>query len=143
MSWQLKVGEMREEYLPDSTIWSIINNFFQRAKTTTSYKYIFLKSLMENLYGVDQTLKLNFDQIYYSFTKIYWNLVVHHNLNQSNSQNQRSEIQQILKGFQFRYSIPENWVFDKLTDQQQQEIIFQVKRVGKKYVVGAFYGDTN
>ncbi|MCM3243163.1 MULTISPECIES: HNH endonuclease [Cytobacillus] len=142
MGWDLKVGEIKSTYITDEDIWKVINNFFSRSYTTMSYKYGFFKTLIENLYNVNEDLELDFNKLFYSFAKIYWNLVVHHQLWQSNNKKQASSIQKILVGYCDKYSIPPEWTFDKLDDKVQLEIITDIKKTGKRYVIGAFYGDT-
>ena len=80
MSWDLKIGEIQEMYVTDDAIWQAVNQFYYRSHTTMSYKYGFFKALLENLYNVNEHLELNYDVLFASFTKIYWNLVVHHKL---------------------------------------------------------------
>ncbi|TWD92189.1 HNH endonuclease [Neobacillus bataviensis] len=141
--WDLKVGEIKQTYVTDEDIWKALNQFYSHGYTTMSYKYGFLKSLIENLYSVNENLELNFTDIFYSFTKIYWNLVIHHKLWQSHSKNQPSSIQKSLEDFCLKHSIPREWTFDKLSDSKQIEILEIIKKNGKKYVIGAFYSDTN
>lgn len=142
MGWDLRVGEIQETYVTDEEIWRALNNFYARSQVTMSYKYGFLKALMENLYNVNQDLVLNYDKIFYSFTKIYWNLVIHHSLGQSNNRKQPSAIQKVLGNFCQEYAIPKEWTFDKLEASLQLEIIKSIKNKGKRYVIGAFYADT-
>jgi hypothetical protein len=143
MSWDLQVGEIQESYTTDEDIWIALNNFFFRSNVTMSYKFGLLKSLLENLYNVNDHLELNYDHLFYSFTKIYWNLVIHHGLWQSSSKTQKSSIQKILEHHAKSYSIPPEMTFDKLPSNIQVEIIKDIKKAGKRYVIGAFYGDTN
>lgn len=143
MGWELKVGEIKQSYVTNEEIWQALNNFYYRSQVTMSYKYGYFKSLIENLYNVNKNLELNYDALFYSFTKIYWNLVVHHNLWQSNNKNQPSIIQKILQNYCEEYSIPKEWTFDKLEASLQLEIIKKIKNKGKRYVIGAFYEDTN
>lgn len=89
MSHDLKIGEIRELYVTEDVIWQHLNNFYYRSAVSTSYKYVFFKSLLENLYNVGDDLSLSYDQIFYSFTTIYWNLVIHHDLEQSPNKNKR------------------------------------------------------
>ena len=70
MSHDLKIGEIRELYVTEDVIWQHLNNFYYRSAVSTSYKYVFFKSLLENLYNVDEDLSLSYDQIFYSFTTI-------------------------------------------------------------------------
>ena len=142
MSWDLKIGEIKEQYITEEDIWQALNNFYYRSNVTMSYKYGYFKALLENLYNVNGKLELDYESLFYSFTKIYWNLVVHHNLWQSNSKKQPSSIQKILEKYCLEYEIPREWTFDQLPMRIQSKIIADVRKVGKKYVIGAFYGDT-
>ncbi|WP_170289404.1 HNH endonuclease [Metabacillus lacus] len=143
MSWDLKIGEIKHSYISDIDIWQAINHFYFHSQVTTSYKFGFFKSLLENLYNVNDELVLNYNYLFYSFTKIYWNLVVHHGLWQSNNRNQHSVIQRILETYSEKYAIPKQWSFDKLDNELQLKIVKAVKTNGKRYFIGAFYGDTN
>ena len=143
MAWDLKVGELKESYVTEDMIWQRLNYFFFDAKTTTSYKYGFFKALLENLYVMDEEGNLHYDYLFYDFTKIYWNLVVHHQLWQSNAKSQYSSIQRILEDVQIEHTIPKNWRFDQLPVSLQQEIVQNIKKAGKQYVIGAFYGDVD
>jgi hypothetical protein len=143
VSWDLQVGEIQQSYITDEDIWIAHNNFFFRSNVTMSYKFGLLKSLMENLYNVNEKLELNYDHLFYSFTKIYWNLVNHHSLWQSTSKTQKSSIQKIIEESAKFYSIPQDITFDKLPSGVQLEIIKNIKKAGKRYVIGAFYSDTN
>lgn len=143
MSWDLKIGEIQEKYVTEDVVWQAINQFYYRSYTTMSYKYGFFKALLENLYNVNEKLELKYDCLFSSFAKIYWNLVVHHQLWQSNSKNQQSSIQKILNDYCESQSIPHEWTFDQLPATLQLDIISNVKKAGKRYVIGAFYGDTN
>ncbi|MBM7691634.1 hypothetical protein JOC77_001041 [Peribacillus deserti] len=142
MSWKLQIGEIKESYLTEEDIWQAINNFFFRGHQTMSYKYGFFKSIIENLYNVNNKLEMSYDKLFYSFTKIYWNLVVHHGFRQSNNKNQVSTIQRVLQDHCLKNNIPQVWTFDKLPDLAQLKIINDIKKQGKRYVIGAFYGDT-
>jgi hypothetical protein len=143
VGWELKVGEIQQTYITEEDIWIALNNFFFRSNVTMSYKYGLLKSLLENLYNVNDELELNYDHLFYSFAKIYWNLVIHHDLWQSSSKKQKSSIQKILEQHAKLYVIPQEMTFDKLPSNIQVEIIKDIKKAGKKYVIGAFYSDTN
>lgn len=142
MAWHLQAGEYQEHYVTDNMIWQQLNFFFYNAKLTTTYKLGFFKALLDNLYETNEVGELPYDKLFYDFTKIYWNLVVHHGLWQSNSRNQQSAIQKILTEFQQSEQIPSDLRFDSLPLTMQNTLVQKVKKVGKKYVIGAFYGDT-
>lgn len=143
MSFKLQVGEMQAEYLTDKDIWSHFNYIFSsKSKNSTTYKFVLIKSLLENLYNVDGNLHLSYSSLYNSFAKIYWNLVVHHRLNQINMVNKKSEVQKVLLDIQEKYQIPSTIVFDRLSPEVQLEVVLKVKRKCKINVMGALYGDT-
>lgn len=143
MSYKLQVGEMKTAYLTDKEIWGHFNYIFSsKSKNSTTYKVVLIKSILENLYNVNDRLELNYSTLFSSFAKIYWNLVIHHNLNQINMTDKKSEVQRILLDVQTRYQIPNTLVFDKLSSDLQLEIITKVKRKCKLNVMGAIYGDT-
>ncbi|EZP75793.1 HNH endonuclease [Parageobacillus genomosp. 1] len=143
MSWDLKVGEIRETYLTEQQIWQMFNMFFStKSKNTTTYKFGLIKSLIENLYNVNDNLEVNYYLLFESFTKIYWNLVVHHQLRQGNNSLKNSEIEKILLNFQQEYEIPNDFRFDKLPYDLQLSLIQKVKKKVKRYVIGALYGDS-
>ncbi len=143
MSYKLQVGEMKADYLSDKDIWGHFNYIFSsKSKNSTTYKFVLVKSLLENLYNVDAKLELSYASLFNSFSKIYWNLVIHHNLNQINMTGKKAEVQKILLDIQANYQIPQTLVFDKLSHEVQIEVITKVKRKCKINVMGALYGDT-
>lgn len=144
MSHKLQVGYMKEKYLTDKKIWEHLNYIFSpKSKNSTTYKFVLVKSILENLYNINEKLELTYNLLYTSFSKIYWNLVVHHNLNQINMIGKKAEVQKTLIEIKEKYNIPNTYVFDKLSDNQQIEIINKVKKKAKLNVMGAIYGDTS
>jgi len=141
--WKLTVGEMKETYLTDTDIWRSIHYFFYHSKNSTTYKFGFFKALLENLSETNNEMEISFNEIFKSFTKIYWNLVVHHQLWQANTKTKKSKVQTVIENFQAKFSIPSEWNFDKISENQQLELIQQVKINGKRNVIGATYGDFN
>jgi CRISPR/Cas system Type II protein with McrA/HNH and RuvC-like nuclease domain len=144
MSHKLQVGEMKSAYLTDREIWGHFNYIFSsKSKNSTTYKFVLIKSLLENLYNVDDKLILSYDMLFASFSKIYWNLVIHHDLNQINMIGKKAEVQNILLKIKDKNTIPSALVFDKLSGDLQIKIIAQVKKKCKLNVMGAIYGDTD
>ena len=143
VGWDLKVGEIKERYLTEQQIWQMFNVFFSpKSKNTTTYKFGLIKSLIENLYNVNENLELSYNRLFEAFTKIYWNLVIHHQLRQVNHSHKSSEIEKVLVSFQESYKIPSDLRFDKLPFKLQLELIQKVKKLAKRYVIGALYGDS-
>jgi len=143
MSWKLQVGEIQHTYVTDKDIWHSIHHFFYHGKNTATYKFGLFKALLEVSITANEQFEISYDRLFYSYTKIYWNLIIGHGLWQTNSRTQVSSVQKVIEAFAQSHSIPSDWNFEKLTDVQKVEIIQQVKRIGKKYVIGAMYGDFN
>lgn len=143
MSHKLQIGEMRAEYLSDKEIWAHFNYIFStKSRNSTTYKFVLIKSLIENPYNVNEKLELQYDALFNSFSVIYWNLVIHHQLNQINMVGKMSEVQRILLDVQSTHQIPDTYVFDKLSNELQVLIVNKVKKKCKLNVMGAIYGDT-
>lgn len=142
MSHKLKVGELRETYLTDEEIWRTFTIVLSsKSVKSSTYKYALIKSIIENLYQVNDNFELNYDQLAYSFTKIYWNLIVHHDLVKQN-RGKNAKVVTVIKETQSTYAIPSEFSFDKVDPQIQVKLVSKVKRVMKENVYGALYGDT-
>ena len=130
--------------LSDDEMWSAFAYLFSnKSVNDTSYKFGFLKSILDNLYNVDDKLMLTFDQLFSKFTEIYWNLVLKHHIRQKNPGkiNRRSELENILTYGREKYTIPEDIPFESLSDEMRIDICHRVKMKCKNNVVGALYAD--
>ncbi|QHE60393.1 HNH endonuclease [Rossellomorea vietnamensis] len=142
MSHKLKVGELREIYLTDEEIWRGFTIILSRKSVKSStYKYALIKALIENLYQIDEDFKVTYDQLAYTFTKVYWNLIIHHNLINQNS-GKTARVVSIIKEEQSKHSIPSEMIFDKIPDSLQLKLVSKIKATMKINVFGALYGDT-
>ncbi|MFC0560929.1 HNH endonuclease [Halalkalibacter alkalisediminis] len=142
MSHKLKVGELRESYLTDEEIWRIFTIVLSsKSVKSSTYKYALIKALIENLYQVNERFELTYDQLAFSFTKIYWNLIVQHDLIKQN-RGKNARVVTIIKEAQSKYGIPSQFIFDKIDEQLQVKLVSKVKATMKENVYGALYGDT-
>ncbi|MBB6452569.1 5-methylcytosine-specific restriction endonuclease McrA [Salirhabdus euzebyi] len=143
MSHKLRVGELKEQYMTDEEIWRIFTIVLStKSVKSSTYKFVLIKSLIENLYQVSDNNELTYDQIAYAFAKVYWNLVVHHNLVNQNRGPKHAKVVSIIKDFQQKHGIPSEFSFDKISDSLQLKMVAMVKTVMKENVYGALYGDT-
>lgn len=135
---------LTEEDLND--IFSVL--FSSKSKNTTSYKFGFLKAILDNLYNVDINLSLSFTSIFAKFAESYWNLVLVHKLKQCRGASQ-GKIYDILH--EEWSNLPENKgrsentnviPFESLSAESQVKIISNVTKECSKYVVGATYADS-
>lgn len=143
--FDLKEGEYIKCIMSDDDMWSALSCVFSaKSRNDTSYKYGFLKALLDNLYNVDENLKLTFDQVFSKFGEIYWNLILKHGLKQkaSTNDNRQSYLEQVLYCAANKYNIVETIPYESLTVDMMIDISHQVKMKCKKYVVGALFEDT-
>ncbi len=144
--FDLKEGKYEERNASDDELWSVFACVFSsKSRNTSSYKFGFLKAIIDNLYNVDENLKLTFDQLFSKFAEIYWNLVLKHGLRQNTAtrDNRETYLEQILHGAVEKYQILEPIPYESLTAEMMLDISHQVKVKCKKCVVGALFEDTN
>ena len=136
----LKEAEYEDRPLSDDEMWSAFGYLFSsRSVHDTSYKFGFLKSILDNLYNTDSRLVLTFDQLFSKFAEIYWNLVLKYHIRQKS--NRRSALENVLLYATEKYDILEDIPFESLTPDMRIDICHRVKMKCKENVVGALYGD--
>lgn len=151
--WNVKENLIPFISLSDEKVISIINQaLLGNSKHTTSYKYVFFKSILDNIFNVDLNsipeCFLSFDTISLRFAEIYWNLILKFSLNQMplNINGKKSAIERELFSFCEKYVFPTkelNFSFEGLKPELQQELSETIKKsVVKKHVLGAFCADT-
>lgn len=139
VGWDLEVAEAREVYLNESDLWRYTQQFLLNSTHTTTYKHILMKALLECVSEMSDSGRLTFIQISKHVTKMYWNLIVTHDLHHINTKKTKSGVEKIMLTFQEKHSIPKFWTFDKLPSDQKESLIKSVNQIYKKYVYGSFY----
>ncbi len=138
----LKEGQYDPRQLNSDEIWQNLSIVFtSRSRNSTSYKYGFLKAILDNLYNVNEELVLTFDQLFSKFAEIYWNLVTKYKVEQMPGE-KTSAVETVLRSFVVKEHIAEGVPFENLKDSQKVKLSNQVKNKCKHNVVGALYGDT-
>lgn len=143
--YKLTEGSYDSAAVSDDELWSALSCVFSsKSKNNSTYKYGLLEAILDNLNNVNKNFVLSFDQIFDSFTKIYWNLIVKYKLRQTlQTQDGRvSYLEQILHHSVEKYKISSDFPFANLSSEIKSEIIQQVKTKCKKYVIGALFEDT-
>lgn len=142
--YKLKEGIYDTRPLSDDEMWSVFGYLFSgRSHNDTSYKFGFLKSILDNLYNVDENLVLTFDQLFSKFAEVYWNLVLKHHILQKKpgSAKRMSALERVLLEAKDKYGIEEGIPFEKLTGDMMLYVCRNVKIKCKENVVGALYAD--
>lgn len=143
--FDLKEGWYEERDITEDELWASLACIFTvKSRNDASYKYGFLKSILDNLNNVDQNLKLTFDQLFTTFTEVYWGLILEHKLHQkaSASDNRKAVIERVLQGVSNIYGEGEYIPFEKLPMSVRHDVVHHVKMKCKIYVVGALFEDT-
>lgn len=141
----LPFGSYAEGSFSDDELWSALcGAFSSKSSHSTSYKYAFMKAILDNLYNVDENYALTFDQLFGKFAEIYWNLILKYKIRQMphNKNGKYSLIERILWDASERFQLAEGVPFESLQAHMREEISKQVKQRCKANVVGALYGDT-
>ncbi len=142
--YDLKEATYVSRPFSDDEMWSAFTYLFSsKSVNDTSYKFGFLKAILDNLYNVDEELTLTFDQLFSKFAEVYWNLVLKHHILQKKpgSLNRMSALERVLYTAQERYAIEDGIPFESLTSEMMLYICKNVKQKCKENVVGALYGD--
>lgn len=142
---ELPYGSYKEGSFSDDELWSALcGAFSSKASHSTSYKYAFMKAILDNLYNVDDSYSLSFDQLFSKFAEIYWNLILKYKVRQMpvNKSGKFSLIERILWDARTKYQLAEDVPFESLKNHMREDISRQVKAKCKTNVVGALYGDT-
>lgn len=141
----LPEGRYLEGDFTDDELWSALcGTFSSRASHSTSYKYAFMKAILDNLYNVDEDYKLSFEQLFSKFAEVYWNLILSYQIRQmpKNEADKYSLIERILWQTREKYGLAEGIPYESLPVDIRRFVDMQVKNKCKANVVGALYGDT-
>lgn len=144
--FDLVEGSYIKRQLSEDELWSIFSAMFSsKAVHDTSYKFGFFKSILDSLYNTDNNLILTFDQLFYKFTEIYWNLILKYHLRQKakTKNNRDTALEKILKDFLDKQEIIRDVSFEALSDDVKLRICHKVKMKCKENVVGALFRDSS
>ena len=132
--FDLKEGRYEVRNASDDELWSAFACVFSsKSRNDSSYKYGFLKAIIDNLYNVDKDLKLTIDQLFSKFGEIYWNLILKHSLRQKAATNDNREtyLEQVLHADVNKYRIIEPIPYESLTADMMLDISLQVLNVAE------------
>ena len=139
--YKLLEGQYKKRKLTKDEMWNSFNWLFSsHSRNDSSYKFIFLKSIIDCLDKKDSFGKISFDSLFTEFTRISWNLVLKYDISQKGvvKDGRISALERILK---MNYTSEDR--FEELFDEDKKKICDKIKSECKKYVVGALYGDTD
>jgi len=139
----LTEGIYKKTELSEEEIWMIFIKIFSPSETTkvASYKFGLIHSIIDNLENLTDDLKLNFDQLFLSFTAIYWKLVIKHKLYQI-SGNLLSSIYRILTKYLVAHPNSRISDFNSINNDDKNDLIKEIANKCSRNVFGALFGDS-
>ena len=121
-------------------MWTILHHALSdRAMHSTTYKYIFFKSIIDCLDLVNKELIISFDLLFERFAELYWIMILKYKLKQNNAGNTYAE--QIILEFSKEHLDNKFVNFSSLNAALKNELCGKIKKKCKTYVVGALYED--
>ena len=138
--------------LSEADVIALVNKALSgNSRHSTTYKYAFFKSIIDNVFNVDlETHLLTYDNLAERFTEIYWNLILKYHLRQEikTAHHEYTSVEKELFAFcqkyAFDYSEKQSiFPFESLRSDLQLEITKKIKNQMMRYVVSAFCGDTD
>lgn len=145
----LKTGNFTSETPSENELWAAFNYVFSSSSSnTTSYKFGFLKSILDNLLNAE----LLADQLYYyipysvlfdKFTENYWNLIAKYRLKQlkRNKRSYTSKIETIINDAIADNPLLIHIGYLELPQNIRKRLISRVSSDCNRYVIGALYKD--
>ena len=139
----LKEYQIDNNFHSDDELWSAVNNLFStRTRFTTSYKFCFLKSVLDNIYNVNEKLELSMVDIFSRFTELYWNLIVKHHLQQMRQgRAANSAIFNLIETIKADNFVVDEMPFERLNQFEKEKLIAGAVKDCSRYVVGALCAD--
>ena len=150
--WNSDSNTVPFQNLTEADVIAMVNRALSgNSHHSTTYKYAFFKSILDNVFNVDiETKLLSYNNIAIRFTEIYWNLVLNYHLRQEikTSHHEYTSVEKELfefcKKYGFDYSEKQSiFPFESLRPDLQIEITKKIKTQMMRYVVSAFCGDTD
>lgn len=145
--WNLRNGELKNTILTEDDYWALFNGFFSGSSLKrNSYKFGFLKSILDNLFNAEKKndlYYLSYNSLFAKFTENYWNLILKYHLKQmrKGSLATTSAIEIILSESSKKSPVLVEIEFESVPNKEKDEIIKKVEKECKKNVVGALYKD--
>ncbi len=145
--WNSPHGDIKKYIASEDDLWALTNYFFSDScKKTSTYKFGFLKSILDSLFSGELTnrgYELSFFTLFSGFVENYWNLVTKYHLKQMryNGSGELSGLELVFnKAVQKSLAIGD-LEFMSLCEADRNTIIYEVIKKCKKNVVGAMYGN--
>lgn len=138
--YDLNDGEYKKGRLTEDQMWEAFRWLFsEKSLNDSSYKFIFLKSIIDCMERKEANGRISFDTLFDRFTSISWSLVLKYKINQKVKARGKkaSLLEQDLLDF-FESGGYEKYVpVSEISEKSWKKLVKKVKQDCKRYVVGA------
>ena len=114
--------------------------FSPQSKTTTSYKFVLLSAILNNIFNADAQLRLPLRTLFDHFAEAFWNLSIRQGLYQIGSGRQTA-IRKVLETHRLTHGIAKDVAFENIPNRDA--VVDKVLKEGRRYVLGALFGDSD
>lgn len=142
--YDLSEGNFKTGKLTENEMWEAFHWLFSdKSVNDSSYKFIFLKSIIDCMDRKDEFDKISFDILFERFTSISWNLVLKYGISQKIKSigKKATVLEQELQDFLVLNGYDRYVPIEEIDDEKRRKLIFKIKQGCKRYVIGALFGD--
>lgn len=140
--WNRDEGELLDN--ADSSLFACVSFSFFSGSHTTTYKYCFLKCLLDNIFNFDERKRISFKLLSNTFAAIYWNSIVLHAIpvQKRLPKGRLSSIENLISRYIQERPHMSGIPFESIKAEDQESFLRDTEAIFARYVVGAFYEDT-
>ena len=142
--YNLSEGNFKTGKLTENEMWEAFHWLFSdKSVNDSSYKFIFLKSIIDCMDRKDEFDKISFDILFERFTSISWNLVLKYGISQKIKSigKKATVLEQELQDFLVLNGYDRYVPIEEIYDEKRRKLVFKIKQGCKRYVIGALFGD--
>ena len=141
--WYRKEGLLNDNF--GKNLFPYLSQSLFSGKHTTTYKYCFLKSILDNLYSFNDAYEISFNVLGETFASIYWNMIVVHKIPQMANYltGEMSVFERITSDIIKEKPYLNNVRFESINNADKKLFLKKAIPEFSKNVIGAFYSDTS
>lgn len=142
--YDLSEGNFKTGKLTENEMWEAFHWLFSdKSVNDSSYKFIFLKSIIDCMDRKDEFDKISFYILFERFTSISWKLVLKYGISQKIKSigKKATVLEQELQDFLVLNGYDRYVPIEEIDDEKRRKLVFKIKQSCKRYVIGALFGD--
>ncbi len=142
LGWNRYEGPLNDNSHAD--LYASVSGSLFGGKHKTTYKYAFLKALLDNIYNFSPDYSITFSKLAESFASIYWNSISMHHIpvHTDYSHGKRSQVELLVNRYEKARPHMAGVPFASIDRNDQADFCAETNEIFAKYVIGAFYENT-